>query len=107
MADGFADAGDFFSLRSRLHRPSAEAVIAQAILIYRSLRHRQGAGDREGGDIGFPVPTPNSPATCTVWNHLSAFDWKGRAVAAQPECCTSVEAQVRLGPLLVSYGRKS
>ena len=56
MADGFADAGDFFSLRSRLHRPSAEAVIAQAILIYRSLRHRQGAGDRKGGDIGFPVP---------------------------------------------------
>ena len=48
MADGFADAGDFFSLRSRLHRPSAEAVIAQAILIYRSLRHRQGAGDRKG-----------------------------------------------------------
>jgi hypothetical protein len=33
--------------------------------------------------------------TCTVWNHLSAFDWKGRDVAAQPECCTSVEAQVR------------
>jgi hypothetical protein len=100
MADGFADAGDFFSLRSRLHRPSAEAVIAQAILIYRSLRHRQGAGDRKGGILDFPYPHRIHPlhalfGTCTVWNHLSAFDWKGRDVAAQPECCTSVEAQVR------------
>ena len=45
------------------------------------------------GILDFPYPHRIHPLHA-LFGTLSAFDWKGRDVAAQPECCTSVEAQV-------------